>query len=208
MTVSLYSYYGDYKTASDITRWIFDQTHEHPQYDTLVDAIFMTKASLDLDRLFHKRFGSEKFSVTVDVTADNGQKQQFHIYENNMHLIQKLHFALPVRQITYTVSGFGLAHVWIKQSFVEKEQKLDEPTPFQVSQEFKPMSWLNEIAAKTCMSYTPTKKDLQLVKENFNRTVVVEVELPSGMRINLRQLGFMLSRAQQHVLYFKYPITD
>jgi len=33
--------------------------------------------------------------------------------------------------------------------------------------------------------------------------MVIEVELPSGMRINVRQIGFFLSRVE-HVMYYTY----
>jgi len=39
--------------------------------------------------------------------------------------------------------------------------------------------------------------------DNFNRTMVVEVELPSGTRVNMRQLGFFLSRVE-YMMYFTY----
>jgi hypothetical protein len=183
MTASLYASFDDFKTASDIFRWVVAQMQIHPQYDTVLDAVFRADAWLKLSCLFRKRFGSEKFDVTVDVTADNGQKQQFKINEKNMDITQKLYFTLPVQQVTYSVNGFGLAFVCISQKFAEKEQqKSMEPMPFQLSQEFTPMPWISEIKAKTCVTYTPTPKDQSLAKENFNRTIVVEVELPSGKK--------------------------
>jgi len=145
----------------------------------------------------------EKFDVTVDVTADNGEKKQFKIDSMNMDITQKFRFTLPVRQITYSVSGFGLVGVRIVQVYADQEQKPMESMPFELTQEFKPMPWFSEITAKTCMTYTPTMKDKELVKENFNRTMVIEIELPSGMRVNLRQMGFFLSRVEQ-VMYFTY----
>jgi hypothetical protein len=121
-----------------------------------------------------------------------------------MDITQKLYFTLPVQQVTYSVNGFGLAFVCISQKFAEKEQqKSMEPMPFQLSQEFTPMPWISEIKAKTCVTYTPTPKDQSLAKENFNRTIVVEVELPSGMRVNMRQVGFFLSHVEE-VMYFTY----
>jgi hypothetical protein len=42
------------------------------------------------------------------------------------------------------------------------------------------MPWLNEITTRTCLTYTPTSYNQQLAKDVFNRTVVVEVQLPSG----------------------------
>jgi len=120
-----------------------------------------------------------------------------------MDITQHFKFTLPIRQITYSVSGFGLAAVRIVETFADQQPKPMEPVPFELSQEFTPMPWLSEIKAKTCMTYTPTPKDQQLVKENFNRTMVIEIELPSGMRINERQMGFFLSRVEQ-VMDFTY----
>jgi hypothetical protein len=203
MTISLYASYGDFKTASDISRWVVGQIQTHPHYDTLLDAVFRTEAWIKVDCLFRKHFGMDKFDVTIDVTADNGQKQQFKINEKNMDVTQKFNFTLPVQQITYTVSGFGLALVRVLQKFVEKQQTPIESMPFELTHDFIPMSWMTEIKAKTCMTYTPTTKDQQLIKENFNRTVVVEVQIPSGMRVNTRQIGFFLSRVE-NVMYFTY----
>jgi len=120
-----------------------------------------------------------------------------------MDVSQKYHLALPVRQVTYSVSGFGIACVRITEVFVEQEQKPTEPLPFQLTHELTPMSWLTEIKAKTCMTYTPTPKDRQMAKESFNRTIIMEVKIPSGMRVNERQLGFFLSRVPE-VVYFTY----
>jgi hypothetical protein len=203
MTLSLYGYYGDYRTVSDIARWVVDQIQTHPHYDTVLDAVFRTEAWLKVDCLFRKQFPIEKFAVTVDVSADNGEKRQFKIDSMNMDVTQRFRFTLPVRQITYSVSGFGLVAVSICETFAEPEQKPMEPVPFQLTHELTPMSWLSEIKAKTCMTYTPTPKDRQLAKENFNRTMVMEIKLPSGMRINERQIGFFLSRVPE-VMYFTY----
>jgi len=96
-----------------------------------------------------------------------------------------------------------MAAVCIREVFVEQEQKLLEPVPFQLTHEMTPMSWLTELKVKTCMTYTPTPKDRQLARENFNRTIIMEMELPSGMRINERQMGFFLSRVPE-VMYFTY----
>jgi hypothetical protein len=45
------------------------------------------------------------------------------------------------------------------------------------------MPWFSEIHANTCLTYTPTAEDQKLAPENFNRTIVVAVELPSGKKI-------------------------
>jgi len=165
---------------------------------------FITEAWLKTTCLFHRRFGSEKFSVVVDVTADNGQKKQFKIDSTNMDITQKYRFTLPVNQITYTVSGFGMAGVCIRQVYVEKQQQsTGQPIPFQLTNEFLPMPWLNEITCRTCLTYTPTTRDQQLAKNVFNRTVVVAVQLPSGVRLNLRQIGFFLSRIPE-AMYFTF----
>jgi len=203
MTISIYASFGDYRTTSDIARWVVDQIQIHPHYDTVLDAVFRTEAWLKVDCLFRKQFGTEKYLVTVDVTADNGEKQQFKIDAKNMDLTQTLQFTLPVHQLTYSVNGFGLAAICISQKFVEQHPQQEKSVPFQVKQEFTPMPWFSEIKAKTCMTYTPTTEDQKLVTDNFNRTVVVEVELPSGTRINVRQIGFFLSRIEQ-VMYFTY----
>jgi hypothetical protein len=121
-----------------------------------------------------------------------------------MDLTQLMRFTLPVNQITYTVSGFGIAGVCIRQIYVEKQQQqIKEQIPFEVSHELLPMPWFSEIKAKTCLTYTPTVRDQKLAKENFNRTVVVEVQLPSGMRVNHRQIGFLLSHVE-NVMYYTF----
>jgi hypothetical protein len=203
MTVSLYTDFDDWKTALDICRWVVSQLQTHPHYDTVLDAVFTADAWLNIDSLFRKRFGSEKVAITIDVTTDNGQKQQFKINEKNMDITQQWELTLPVQQISYTVNGFGLAFVRILQKYAEKEQKPMEQVPFQITHELTPMSWISEIKAKTCMTYTPTPENRRLAKDNFNRTVVVEVEIPSGMRVNLRQLGFFLSHVEE-VMHFTY----
>jgi hypothetical protein len=164
----------------------------------------MTEAWLNTGCLFRHRFGIEKFSVVVDVTADNGQKQQFKINSSNMDITQKLHFTLPVNQITYTISGVGMAGVCIRQVFVEKQQpQTSQPIPFQLTNEFLPLPWLNEINTRTCLTYTPTVQSQKVAKDVVNRTVIVEVQLPSGVRLNLRQIGFFLSRIPE-VAYFTF----
>jgi len=167
-----------------------------------LDAVFRTEAWLKVDCLFRKQFGIEKFAITVDATADNGEKQQFKIDSTNLDMTQTWQLTLPVRQITYSVNGFGLCILHIVQSFAEPEQQ-QKSVPFQLTQEFTPMPWLSEIKAKTCMTYTPTTTEQKLVTSNFNRTMVVEVELPSGTRINLRQIGFFLSHVE-NMMYFTY----
>jgi hypothetical protein len=204
LTLSVYASFWDYKTTSDMARWIVKQLETHRHSDTVLDAVFCTEAWLKTDWLFRQRWASEKWSVMIDVTADNGQKQQFKIDKTNMDLTQKFHFTLPVNQITYTVSGFGIAAVWIKQIYVEKQQQqTTESLPFQITNEFMPMPWFTEIKAKTCLTYTPTANEQKLVKDNFNRTIAVSVQLPSGTRVNLRQIGFLLSRVE-NVMYFTY----
>jgi hypothetical protein len=208
LTLSIYAHFGDFKTTSDMARWMVQQLETHQHYDTVLDAIFHTEAWIKTDWLFRQRFGSEKISIVVDVTADNGQKHQFKIDSLNMDLTQKLHFTLPVNQITYTVNGFGLCSVCVKQVYWEKQQQqTNEPVPFQLSNEFVPMPWLSEITARTCLTYTPTPKDQQLAKDTFNRTIVVEVQIPSGMRLNLRQIGFLLSRVPE-VMWFTMSEHD
>jgi len=132
------------------------------------------------------------------------KKKQFKIDSTNMDITQKLRFTSPVNQITYSVSGFGMVGVCVKQVYIEKQQpQTTQPMPFQLTNEFLPMPWLNEITARTCLTYTPTARDQQLAKDNVNRTVIVEVQLPSGVRLNLRQIGFFLSRVPE-VLYFSF----
>jgi hypothetical protein len=203
MQVSLYDNFEDLKTATDIGRWVVSQIRSHPHYDTVLDAVFRTDAWIKTDSLYRKNFSSDKIAFTVDVTADNGQKQQFKVDGKNMDITQRFEFTLPVQQLTYTVNGFGFAFVRVEEIYIEKEQTTTEPMPFQMTQEFTPMSWFSEIKAKTCMTYTPTPRDQLLAKENFNRTIVVEVKVPSGMRLNLRQIGFFLSRVEE-VMYFTY----
>jgi hypothetical protein len=186
MTISIYASFEDYRTASDIARWVVDQIQIHPHYDTVLDAVFRTEAWLQVDCLFRKQFEIEKFGITVDFTADNGEKQQFKIDSKNLDLTQTVYFTLPVHQITYSINGFGLVIVRILQSFAEQQQQQQQKSvPFQLTQEFTPMSWLSEIKATTCMTYTPMTSEQKLVTPNFNRTIVVEIELPSGKKIKL-----------------------
>jgi hypothetical protein len=220
MTISLYAYFGDYKTTSDMARWVVSQLQIHPFYDSMLDAVFRTEAWLQLDCLFRKKFGIEKFDITVDVSADNGEKQLFKLNSKNMDLTQIFEFTLPVHQITYSVHGFGVATVRLFQIFGEQQQLMQQPVPFQLTQEFMPMPWFSEIKTKTCMTYTPMTQYQKFVTDNFNRTIVVEIELPSGnkkfilikkfffsfllgTRVNMRQLGFFLSRVEQ-LMYFTY----
>jgi len=120
-----------------------------------------------------------------------------------MNVTQTLEFTLPVNQLTYSVNGFGICVIRIVQIYSEKQAQEQKSVPFKLTQEFKPMPWFSEIKAKTCMTYTPTVKDKKLAADHFNRTMVIEVELPSGTRINPRQIGFFLSRFKQ-VMYFTY----
>jgi hypothetical protein len=201
--LSVYAMYGDYKTTSDMSRWIVGKLETLPYYDTILDAVFLTEAWIKVEHLFRKNFGSNKVALTIDITTDNGQKQVFKIDPSNMDLTQKFRFKLPVNQITYTVSGYGIVKVCIRSLYVEKQQQVTQPTPFQLTNEFLPMPWMSEITARTCSTYTPSVKDQQVAKDTFNRTVVVEVEIPSGMRLNLRQIGFFLRRVPQ-LMYFTF----
>jgi len=165
---------------------------------------FRTDAWLNVDCLFRKQFGKENFAVTIDVSADNGEKQQFKINSSNIDCTQHFEFTLPVRQITYSVQGFGFAIVRLVEKYADEKYQVEQKSmPFKLTHEFKPASWFSEIQAKTCMTYSPTSYEQKFVKDNVNRTVIVEVELPSGTRLNVRQLGFFLSRVEQ-VMYFTY----
>jgi len=150
------------KTTSDMAHWITEQVEIHPQYDTLLDGVFRTEAWLKTACLFRQRFGSEKVSIVVDISTDNGQKKQVKIDSSNMDITQKLRFTLPVNKITYTVSGFGLVRIAIRQAYVEKQQQTTEPMPFQMTNEFVPMPWLSEITARTCLTYTPTVQEKKI----------------------------------------------
>jgi hypothetical protein len=206
MTLSLYARFGDFKTTSAIARYIVSQMQSRPHYDTLFDMIIRTEAWLNTDCLFRRLYSTDKVAVTVDVTTDNGQKQLFKIDEKNIDVTQMISFKLPVQTVTYSISGFGLAGVSLRQVFVEKQQPSTmEPTPFQLTQEFSPMPWHSEIKAKTCMTYTPTQEQRRNMKENWNSTVAVDVQLPSGMRIGVRQIGFFLSKIEQ-VMHFTYDV--
>jgi hypothetical protein len=183
MTMSLYLYFREQETVIDIACWIVCQIQTHSYYDTLLDAVFQTEALLGMDCLVRKCREMEKIAITVDVSADNGEKRKLKIDSTNMNVTQKFHFALPVHQITYSVNGFGPVAVIICETFSEQEQKSVEPLPFQLTDELTPMPWLTEIEAKTCLIYTPTHKDSQLARDNFNRTLVLEVQVPSGKNL-------------------------
>jgi hypothetical protein len=203
MTVSLYSYFGDFETSSRICNWIVSQIENHPFYDTVLDAVFLTEAWVNNEVLFRQRFNINKFDVTIDLSADNGEKQQIKINATNMDETQIFQFTLPVHQITYLIKGYGYIGVRIVQILVNQKTEQMKSLPFQLTQEFKPMQWLSEINAKTCMTYTPTTNEQKLVEDKINRTMLVEVELPSGTRVNVRQIGFFLSRVAE-VMYFTY----
>jgi len=204
LTLSIYSTMGDFQTTSDIARWIVEQIKKHPHYDTVLDGVFLTEAWINTNTLFLERFGMKKFSVVVDITADNGQKRQIKIDSSNMDITQKLHFTLPVNQITYTINGVGMVGVCIRQVFVEKQQpQTSQPVPFQLTNEFLPLPWLSEINTRTCLTYTPTAQTQEMAKDVVNRTVIVEVQIPSGTRLNLRLIGFLLSRVPE-AMYFTY----
>jgi len=204
MTLSLYAKFGDYKTAIDMARWIISQVEIHPHYDTILDGIFHMDAWFNIRCLFYKHFGLEKFDITVDVSSDNGEKRQFKLNSKNMEIPQMFNFTLPVHQITYSVKGFGIACIVMEEVYIQKEMtKSMVPLPFTLTQEFKPMPWFSEITAKTCMTYKPTAEHQRFIKDTFNRTMVIEMHLPSGMRINERQIGFFLSRVE-NVMYYTY----
>ena len=201
MTISLYAYFKDYQTTTDIARWVVSQIQNQPQYDNILDAVFRTNAWLNVDCLFRKKFANEKLAVMIDVSTDNGEKQQFQIDSTNFDLTQTFVFTLPVNQITYSIRGFGLAFVGIMKTYAEPKQQIkDKSIPIQLTHEFLPMPWFSEVKCKTCMTYTSVSKS---PTEKVNRTMVIEFEIPSGTRVNVRQIGFYLSRVEQ-VMYFTY----
>jgi len=205
MILSIYGLFGDYQVTSAMSRWIISQLESKPRYDTLLEGIFMTDAWLTAAYLSRVQGGSDKLSVVVDVTADNGQKQQFRVNPLNADLTQTFTITVPVNQVSYTVSGFGVVAVVIRQIYIEKQQLpvANQPIPFQLSAEFLPMPWLNDITSRTCVTYTPTVQTQKFATDAFNRTIVVEIQLPSGVRINFRQLGFLVTRVPE-VVYFTY----
>lgn len=183
MTASLYSYYEDHKTATQIANWLVHQIETHPYYDGILDAIFHTDAWIRVQYLLHQKFNLDNFDVTVNVTIDNREKKQFKITSQTMDLTQLFRFTLPVDQITYSVHGSGVAGVFFYQVLGEQQQQQLEQrsTPFELTQEFTSMPLINEIKAKTCVTYTPSINDLKLIKSDVNRTILVKVELPSGI---------------------------
>jgi hypothetical protein len=189
MALSIYGYINDWRTVSDIVRWIDNQIESQPHYDTVLDAFFGTATWLDTDCLFRKQFRSEKLAITVDVSSDTGQKHEFTINSTNMDVTQNLRFILPIRRITYSVSGFGIATVVICEKFIETKQKVTESMPFTLTQELTPMPWVTVIKAKTYVTYKLPSKDLLLAGEKFNRTMVMEIKLPSGKKIKSSYLN-------------------
>ena len=218
ITLSIYSNMGDQKTASQIARWIVKEIQTRPCYDTVLDAVFSTEAWIQTGLGFRRQYGKGKYSVNVEVSGDNGEKMKFTIDESNLDYTQKFHFTLPVNKVSYTITGFGMVGVQIRSIYVEKQQTATT-TPFQLTNEMTPAPWLNEIKAKTCVTYTPTMK--MSTGDKFNRTIVVEFQLPTGnkmfnriktsniytlysflaTRIDLRQLGFFLSRVENSMFY-------
>ena len=203
MTASLYAYFGDFATSSRLANWIVQQVDNHPMFDTVLDGIFLADAWLRNVRLFRQRFATDKLDAKVHVTADNGEKFEFFVNSSNMDVSQRVSFTLPVSEITYTVEGYGFVGVRILTKIVKEKFEPTEKLPFELTQEFKSMPWFNEIQAKTCMKYTPMTTEHKLIDETLNRTMIVKVELPSGMRVNLQQIGFFLSRVEQ-MMYFTF----
>ncbi|CAF1158418.1 unnamed protein product, partial [Didymodactylos carnosus] len=195
LTLSIYAHYNDFKTTSTLSRWIVSK---------LNDAIFITKAWVHSDCLLrcHMKLTGEKFNIVVDMTVD-GRRQQFCIDETNREITQKWNSTKPVQQLTYTVSGKGMVDIAIGQVFVDKEQITPPPTQeINVQQEFQPVSWLSEIKAKTCLTYIPKQQEQDGKLANVNSILIVEVQLPSGTRVNLRQIGFFAERYSQLVYYY------
>jgi hypothetical protein len=95
---------------------------------------------------------------------------------------QIFQFTLPWNKIKFSVTGIGCAYIKIKKIFMEQEQKRIKTVPFELTKEFTSMPWLIEIKATTFMPYRPTTKDKRLNKEYSNRTMIIQVELPSGKR--------------------------
>jgi hypothetical protein len=182
MTVSLYRYFTENQNSADIARWVVSRIQTRPYYDTLLDAVFQTEAWFKVDCLFRKQFGKQNFDVTVDLSADNGEKRQFKIDLTNMDAAQRFQFTLPVRQITYSVTGLGTASVAIWEMFFEQEQKFVESLPFQLTNKLKSKPGHYKIKAKTCLTYTP-RQDCQLARDNFNRILVLEIQVPSGKNL-------------------------
>ena len=218
LTLSVYANYGDWKTTFDIARWLVKQIQNHPHYDTVLDGIIRTQAWIKTVCLFYQTFKSENIFVMINITTDNGQMENFKINSSNMDITQKLHLKLPVNQIIYTIKGFGIADVSIKQVYMEKQQKRIQPISYHLTNEFLPMSWLNEVTIRTCLTYTPTLNDQKLANNTFNRTIIVSIQIPSGkikqtiiiqinfmylgMRHNQRRIGFFLNRVVSEIMYF------
>lgn len=182
MLLSIYSIFDDFKTTSQIARWIVSELQVRPCYDTVLDSVFATEAWVRTIVQSRKQFPKDKFLITVDVSADNGEKFQFTINHENMDFTQKYHFKLPVKQITYSATGLGMFCIQIRSVYIEKQQKAMEPNPFQLTNEMKPAPWLNEIQTKTCFTYTPEQK-FQSKDKTANRTIVIEYQLPTGKNI-------------------------
>jgi hypothetical protein len=197
MTISLYRYFGDYKIVSDMGRWFVREWSMRNTYDDVLDGIFRTEAWLQFECIARKQFRDNKFDITVDVSADNGEKRQFKVDLTNMDVTQKMWFTLPVHQITYSVRGWGIVEVHIDEYFFEKEIKSEEPMPFELTHEWTPAPWFSDIKVKTCMTYKPTRRDQQLAKDEFSRSIVMEAVIPSGMRVNERQINFLLSHVPE-----------
>jgi hypothetical protein len=183
MALSIYTQYSDRRTVSDIARWIDNQIESQPYYDTVLAAFFRTATWLDTDCYFRKQFGSEKLAITVNALTDRGEKCKFKINSTNMDATRKFRFKLPVRQITYSVRGSGIATVAICEKFIGTKQKVTEPMPFQLKQKFIQMPQMTEIKAKTYVTYTLPSNDRLLASENFNRTIVMVIKLPAGKKI-------------------------
>ena len=197
LTTSIFASYDALQTSIDFVRWLTKEMGTRPRDDTLIDAIFRSKAYLDVDRLFRRRFSEKKIDLTIEVAADQEEKKVFKIDAKNVDLTQSMTFKLPVKQLSFTVKGFGLARVSIIRTLVEKE--VSSNGPFQLNQEFRLSPSMNETQAKTCLTYNSSvTKDHQ-----YNRTIAVDVQLPSSTRANLREIAFLLS-AVPSIISFHY----
>ena len=192
MTTSIYASYNQLQMAIDLARWLTNEMNIRPRDDNLLNAIFRIKAWWNVDALFRRQFSEKKVDVTVEVTADHGEKKVIKIDQTNWDRTQTMNFTLPVKEISYTVRGFGLVNVEIRRSLVEQEWT--STGPFQLTQEFHPLPSINEVEAKTCLTYNPTNST------GRNQTIAVHVQLPSGTRANLRQIDFLLSGVEQLIV--------
>ncbi|CAF0834526.1 unnamed protein product [Rotaria sp. Silwood1] len=181
MIMLLYFHLGDDKTGKNIATWIFNQIPAEKNYYKILDAVFGTQVYLQLNRYVGKNCQVENFSIKIDVSSNNDEKL-FFVNSENINTTQIYQIELSVNGIIYKINGIGCL------------------SPFTLTQQLKPMPWLNGIEPKTCVTYTP-KLTNQLLTTNLNSIFVIDTEIPSGMCLTDRQIEFLRTYSKKKYIW-------